>query len=493
MKFSTGAFVALSLLVAQVAALPGLEIRKQGGNNGGKGGNNGGKGGNNGGNNGTNGGNNGTQNDGGNGGNNGGNNGGDIQSSLTLDPSVIATGFADDGQDVPEAGQVASLTSTNNFINFCATVPNLPITNGKQIKTGSCNPAPMGEIPSTDNMPSAKFVVPKNLDNFPENTAFTIQMAIQGMETGFFVNANENYFAAPQQLNDAGQITGHSHVVIEAIDSIDSTKPSDPNVFAFFKGLNDKASGGILTANVTNGLPAGTYKLSSINTAANHQPCLVPIAQHGSLDDAVYFTVGDAAQQAASQVAGGNGNGNGNGNNDNNGQNGQGASDGGSAQGGADANANADPADNGNNNADPVANTNDNADPAANTSDNADPAANTNDNADPTDNTSDNADPTADDNTNGNGDNGDNSNNGKDNNSNKSDNAGSAGDNNNNAGGNGQKGGQGGQDDGGDGNKGGNKGGKGKRQFMSRSLAAGYGRQARGLSRLQRRVSQESS
>jgi len=29
--------------------------------------------------------------------------------------------------------------------------------------------------------------------------------------------------------------------------------------------------------------------MSSINTAANHQPALVGVAQHGSLDDAVYF------------------------------------------------------------------------------------------------------------------------------------------------------------------------------------------------------------
>lgn len=491
MKFSTGAFVALALLVAQVAALPGLEIRQNGkqGNNGGKGSNNadnnkgGNKGSNNSSNNGQNGGNNGG-NKGNNNGNSGGNNGGDIQSSLTLDPSVIADGFANDGQDVPTAGQVASLTSTNNFINFCATVPDLPITNGKQIKTGSCNPAPMGEIPSTDNMPSAKFVSPKNLDNLQENTAFTIKMAIQGMETGFFTNANENYFAAPQQLNDAGQITGHSHVVIEAIDSIDSTKPSDPNVFAFFKGLNDKASDGVLTASVDKGLPAGTYKLSSINTAANHQPCLVPIAQHGSLDDAVYFTVGDAAQQAASQVAGGNGgnnnnNGDNNGkaNNDNNGQDNNGKADGANAQG--DANANADPAANANDNADPAANTNDNADPAADTSDNADPANNANDNADPTANDS---------NQEGNSDNGDKSN-GKDNKGASSDNNEGAGNDNNGA----DDGQNGGQDDGGNGNKGGDQGGKGKRQFMSRSLNAGYGREARGLSRLQRRVSQESS
>lgn len=302
MRFSTGVLVALSLLASQVAAFPGLEIRQNAQKGGNKGNNGGGKGGNSGGK------------SGGNGGNNGGGNGGDLQSSLTLDKSVIADGFANDGQDVPTAGQVASLTSTNNFINFCATVPNFPITNGQQIKTGSCNPAPMGVIPSTDNMPSSKFVFPKNLDNIQENTSFNITMAIRGMEAGFFTNADANYFAAPQQLNDGGQITGHSHVVVEAIDSIDSTQPSDPNVFAFFKGLNDKADNGVLTAAVANGLPAGTYKLSSINTASNHQPCLVPIAQHGSLDDAVYFTVGDAAKAAASKVAGGDGNNNSNNN-----------------------------------------------------------------------------------------------------------------------------------------------------------------------------------
>lgn len=214
------------------------------------------------------------------------------QSSLTLDPKVLATGFENNGQNVPAAGQVASLTSSNNFINFCLTVPNLPITNGKQIATGSCNPAPMGAIPSKANMPSAKFVFPANGDtSIAANTAFKIKMAIKNFQSGNFVNADQNYFAAPQQLNKQGQIVGHSHVVVEALSSLGQTTPSDPTKFAFFKGLNAAAVGGILTADVTAGLPAGFYKLSSINTAANHQPCLVPVAQHGSLDDAVYFTV----------------------------------------------------------------------------------------------------------------------------------------------------------------------------------------------------------
>jgi len=229
--------------------------------------------------------------------------GGNPQTSLTLDPAVISVGFEDNGQDVPDAGQVPSLTSSNNFINFCLTVPNLPLTNGKQITTGSCNTAPMGIIVSTANMPSAKFTFPTNFGTIKANTAFTISMAISNMETGFFVNADENYFAAPQQVNGQGQIQGHSHVVVESLSSIDQTTTTDPTKFAFFKGLNSPAQNGILTADVTAGLPAGFYKVSSINTAANHQPVLVPIAQHGSLDDCVYFTVTNDGTPAANSTA----------------------------------------------------------------------------------------------------------------------------------------------------------------------------------------------
>jgi len=231
--------------------------------------------------------------------------GDDIQKSQTLDPSVLASGFLNNGQSVTEAGQVASLVSGNNFINFCAiTLPATPITDGKQISSGSCNPAPMGSIPSISNMPSAKFVSPLNFATVKANTAFTVTLAIQGMETGNFVNAQQNYFAAPQQLNAQGQIIGHSHIVIEALTSLTQTTPNDPSKFAFFKGLNAAVSGGQLTADVAAGLPAGVYKVSTINTAANHQPVLVPIAQHGSLDDVIYFTV-TADGKADGSAAGG--------------------------------------------------------------------------------------------------------------------------------------------------------------------------------------------
>ena len=238
---------------------------------------------------------------------------------------MIAKGFANSGQDVPTAGtqwlqkyaqvpverflttlalpgQVASLTSTNNFINFCKTV-NLPLTNGAQVTGGSCNPAPMGFIPSKAAMPSSKFLFPKNTGTVAANTNFTVKMRIKNLETGNFVNAEENYFSAPQQLNAQGVIVGHSHVVIEKITSMTSTAVSDPTVFAFFKGLNSAASAdGVLEAVVTGGLPAGVYKLSSINTAANHQPVLAPVAQHGSLDDVVYVSLTSCVQYIWGEV-----------------------------------------------------------------------------------------------------------------------------------------------------------------------------------------------
>jgi len=226
------------------------------------------------------------------------NNNGDPQTSLTLDPKVIATGFANNGQNVPVAGQVASLTSTNNFINFCLTRADLPITNGKQIKTGSCNPAPMGIIAATTNMPSSKFVSPKNGDDIAANTAFTIQMKINNLVTGNFVNAQSNYYSAPQQVDGSGTIVGHTHFTVQDVGSFTSTNPLDPNVFAFFKGVNGAAVNGVVSEQVANGLPAGVYRVCSMNTDANHTPALVAVAQHGFLDDCVYFSVGGAGGNA---------------------------------------------------------------------------------------------------------------------------------------------------------------------------------------------------
>jgi hypothetical protein len=233
-----------------------------------------------------------------------------LQDSLTIDASVVQT--TGTGQNPPVDGQSNALVSKNNFANFCAlTLPNTPITNGLQTTTGSCNPTPIGLIPSSDKMPSAKFQNPKNGDTIAANTAFTISLAVKNIQLGTFTNAQQTYFANPQTLNGQGQIIGHTHVVIESIPSLDTTQVTDPQKFIFFKGINTAQNGqGVVTADVTAGVPAGTYRLGTIMSSSTHQPCIVPIAQHGLLDDVVYFTVtaGGAAAGGGNANAGGNAN-----------------------------------------------------------------------------------------------------------------------------------------------------------------------------------------
>ncbi|KAJ7286803.1 hypothetical protein C8J57DRAFT_1116526 [Mycena rebaudengoi] len=215
----------------------------------------------------------------------------DPQESTTIDPSVIQT--TDDGQDPPVDGQSPALVSKNNFANFCLLgLPQVPITNGLQVKTGSCNPIPIGNIPAQAKMPSGKFQSPKNGDTVPANVPFTVTMAVKNIQLGTFTNAGKTYFANPQTLNADGFIIGHTHFVIEAIPSLDSTAITDPTKFAFFKGINGgvDAQGQVSAEVPPPGLPAGAYRLASIVSASTHQPAIVPVAQHGLLDDAIYFT-----------------------------------------------------------------------------------------------------------------------------------------------------------------------------------------------------------
>ncbi|KAJ6569553.1 hypothetical protein B0H19DRAFT_885660, partial [Mycena capillaripes] len=178
------------------------------------------------------------------------------------------------GQNPPVAGQSAALLSKNNFINICdPSNTKAPLTNGLQITTGSCNPIPIGQIPSSTNMPSSKFQNPPNLGTVAANTAFNITLQTQGIQLGTFTNAQKTYFGNPQTLNGKGQIIGHTHVVIEAIDAITTTKISNPQAFIFFKGVNDPqdAQGNVVVP-VAAGVAAGAYRMCTIVSSSTHQP-----------------------------------------------------------------------------------------------------------------------------------------------------------------------------------------------------------------------------
>jgi hypothetical protein len=138
---------------------------------------------------------------------------------------------------------------------------------------GSCNNAPIGVIPSVDNMPSAKFIFPPNFAALTKAETFTVKIAISHLDTGHFTNVETTFMAGPVEVNTNGDIIGHSHIVIEKLTGFGQTIPTDPKNFAYFGTLNNPAVNGVLTADVPGGLPAGFYRISTFHTGANHQPC----------------------------------------------------------------------------------------------------------------------------------------------------------------------------------------------------------------------------
>ncbi|KAI9799210.1 MAG: hypothetical protein M1825_004853 [Sarcosagium campestre] len=229
-----------------------------------------------------------------------------------LDASVIneASSITGQGDAGSEDGQAPSLTdpANANFIDFCK---GKTITNGLQTTTGSCNPVPMGDIPSVDNMVSSMIQNPKQGDDIEENTTFNIDVAMIGLNPGNFVNPKTNYYSAPQQVQDNGNIVGHTHVTVQDLGgSMTPTSPADPKKFAFFKGINDQGQNDgngnvVLSASVAGGLKAGVYRLCTMSAGANHQCVTMPVAQRGAQDDCIRFTVGGAGGNAGGNGQGG--------------------------------------------------------------------------------------------------------------------------------------------------------------------------------------------
>ncbi|KAK2629797.1 hypothetical protein QTJ16_000617 [Diplocarpon rosae] len=208
-----------------------------------------------------------------------------------LDAENIQAGSESTGQETPTAGQASSATDANNFINFCS---GQTTTNGLQVKAGSCNGIVMGKIPSTSNMVSAIITSPKPGEDLPAGKTFTVSVQTKGLAAGSFTNAAATYYSAPQDLDSQGQVIGHTHLTIQDLgNSLQPTTAPDPVSFVFFKGVNDAGDGnGLLSATVTDGLPAGNYRVCSMTSSSNHQPVLMPVAQRGAQDDCQKFTVG---------------------------------------------------------------------------------------------------------------------------------------------------------------------------------------------------------
>ncbi|KAJ7073770.1 hypothetical protein C8F01DRAFT_1098279 [Mycena amicta] len=218
----------------------------------------------------------------------------DAQSSLTLLSKLVASGFQNNGMDTLfQAGQSASATSSNNFINFCGS-STLPLIKGSA-STAYCNPAPMGLLPATNKMPSARITYPHNGDVLLPNMPMTVGVAVANFATGNSANSDQNYASAPQQLDADGLVEGHPYILFEALTSPTQSNPTNPVLFVLTQSLPHKADEtGVVTTSISLGMPTGT---------SNGVPVLVPVLEHGAIGDAIYFTVAPGGSIPTNQTA----------------------------------------------------------------------------------------------------------------------------------------------------------------------------------------------
>lgn len=86
-----------------------------------------------------------------------------------------------------EKAQAASATDPANFNNFCS---GKTLTNGLQVKSGSCNGIVMGDIPSTANMVSQIITFPEigKTSKLKANQTFKIKVQTANLNAGSFTN-----------------------------------------------------------------------------------------------------------------------------------------------------------------------------------------------------------------------------------------------------------------------------------------------------------------
>ncbi|KAJ3024195.1 hypothetical protein HKX48_004468, partial [Thoreauomyces humboldtii] len=219
--------------------------------------------------------------------------GGQGQGGQAAETTTTAEASGETATTTTEAAAAATATNPPPFAQdaFCAS-SNLESSDGTQIKTGACSSTPMGQIPTTSNMVSSLITSPDNGATIDASKDMTVVTDYRGLTTGFFSDATLAYYVIPQTLAADGTIQGHAHITVQNL--ADANSAPDPQTFAFFKGLNDVATGGRTLA-VT--VPAGsltsdgTYRICSMSGSNSHQALIMPVAQRGAQDDCIRVTV----------------------------------------------------------------------------------------------------------------------------------------------------------------------------------------------------------
>lgn len=173
-----------------------------------------------------------------------------------------------------------TLSANEVLSNICKNKKRL--SDGTQIRKGSCSKTIQGEIPAVNKMTSTLITSPKSEAVLKANKPFSVDISVSHLSTGHFSDPDHEYYTKPQSLSK-GVIKGHTHVTIQQLDD---DHPPNAEKFVFFEGVNAGAKKGRLSVDVvrkdgTPGLPAGRFRICTMAGSFSHQPLLMPVAKRG--------------------------------------------------------------------------------------------------------------------------------------------------------------------------------------------------------------------
>jgi hypothetical protein len=180
---------------------------------------------------------------------------------------------------------------------------------GVQRKDGgqTCSSTPLGLTPSVTQMLQTLITEPASAAVLDASVNNTVAVRTNSLDSGFFNDPNTEYYLVPSTLNaQTKEIQGHQHITVQKLNSL--TAVPDPQVFAFFKGINDvEVDKALKKLNAV--IPAGTikedglYRICTISGSDGHQGALSPVMARGSQDDCIRVTFKNSAKVANALIA----------------------------------------------------------------------------------------------------------------------------------------------------------------------------------------------
>ena len=169
--------------------------------------------------------------------------------------------------------------------------------NGTQLKLGgtSCSSNTLGVLQSTLFQISSIIASPGDMSTVSKASDTTVKVNVVNLDGGFFSDPNSQYYISPQTIS-SNRVQGHIHITVQQLFTNDKNIVPDPQVFQFFKGVDnpaiDPAQREFVAVIPPNTLTAsGLYRICSLSGSFSHQPITSSAQRRASADDCVRINV----------------------------------------------------------------------------------------------------------------------------------------------------------------------------------------------------------